>query len=569
MIKIFYKKIPKKVRVGKGDIGIFVNKNKNFPGTQYLLKDFKNRNMYLYQKFFSQIATKNKYLFNIGKINVENASVSFFIRTYNSLSIESLGNALTLIDILEDIFSQKSIYKEYIICYTPNKEVKSIFEQFFKAKKIKRYKIIIYRNKVKEFILNLLFKNIYILYFTRIIIRWILGKREKKRKKEKICFMKSLESKIEPHKNAKDFLRKKGISFDILEYDTKNSFLSNYLNIKYYINLIKLIKNSSNIYIGEFLTKEDLIRILKIYKNKRKELKKREINSYKYKNIDIIKIVKKFLKLYINLYLLIIIESLVITKKILKKYNIIIYSYNDDPLLEILSILPKKNKKRISLQYELIYPGCTYYFYKKNPSIELVWNIYSKRVLEKKYKYPKESIINIGNIRFRKVQKKEKEKTKVNIVFTSQDAYPEALDLFLSSIKNIKNKNLNYIIKPHPAESIKEIHKKIKEINLNNKVKIISNPIEDVLKITDILISYSSTTLLEAIYNNIPIIIINPYKKQPHGVPIYKYVPYFRKKEELINFLEHLNIKELKKLKIPKILKIGEFNEKLFKKLIS
>jgi hypothetical protein len=269
------------------------------------------------------------------------------------------------------------------------------------------------------------------------------------------------------------------------------------------------------------------------------------------------------------MYLLAIIESVLIIKRLLEQYEIILYSYNDDPLLETLSAMPNTNKKIISLQYELIYSGCAYYFYSDNQNIELVWNEHSKIILKDFYNYPKNRVFVIGNIRFKKVNKKENNKNKkLNIVFTSQDAFPEVLDMFLSTIKKVNNDYLNYIIKPHPADNINEIYKKIKKMNLNDKVKVMTESIDKVLEITDILISYSSTTLLEAIYNNIPCIVINPYNTDPPGAPIYNYSPYFKDEEEFSKFLEKLNKENLKEVEIPEILKINEFDDGLFKNLL-
>jgi len=119
--------------------------------------------------------------------------------------------------------------------------------------------------------------------------------------------------------------------------------------------------------------------------------------------------------LYKYFYLLILIESYIISRNIVKNYKAIFYSYIDDTLTETLSIYPSVNK--VSLQYELIYPGCIYYFYKNNTNIELVWNEYSKKVLEKYYNYPKDKVYIIGNVRFKKIKKYKKSKKKINIIF--------------------------------------------------------------------------------------------------------------------------------------------------------
>ena len=57
-LKIFYKVIPKNLTLSRSDIGIFIEKNKNFPGKQYILRDYKIKNFFIYQKYFHSFAKK-------------------------------------------------------------------------------------------------------------------------------------------------------------------------------------------------------------------------------------------------------------------------------------------------------------------------------------------------------------------------------------------------------------------------------------------------------------------------------------------------------------------------------
>lgn len=567
MIKIFYKKVPKSVDVCEKDIGIFINKIKTFGGKQYLLKEYKIKNLYKYQKLFASFANKNKMFFNVLGINIETACNLFFIKTYDSLGIESFGNILTLIDILEDISRKNNLNLEKIVCYVPNEEIKSIFRQFFKNKGIKNYKIKIIENRFFKFLRLKIIELLYCFYFFKILFRWLFGNIYNRRSNNKICLISPLETTIDIYKNVKYKILSKGIYFDYVIFDTKNKFFKNFLRIEYYLYLIKkLIKRQKSIYIGQFLEFTDIFLIIKEYLKKRNKLKKINTNCLKYRNIILKTEIKKFLNLYIYIYLLVIIESIIIIRRLIKQYEIILYTYNDEPLLEILFVIPKKNKKIVSLQYELIYPGCVYYFNNNKQNIELVWNEYSKKILVDFYNYPKNKVFVIGNIRFEKIKKKRNNKNKkLNVVFTTQDAFPEVLDMFLSTIKKVNNPYLNYIIKPHPGENMKDIYKKIKT---TNKTKIVTKPINRVLEFTDILISYTSTTLLEAIYNKIPCIVINPYKTTPYRIPIYNYIPYFKNEKKLLKFLNELDMKKLKKIKIPRILIIYEFNSKLLEELL-
>jgi len=572
-LRIFYRVVPKNLKLNRSDIGIFIEKNKNFPGIQYILKSYKMKNFFKYQKIFFEFAAKNRDIFTIDNRNFESAVQLFFLRTYNSFGIDSLGNLLTLIDILEDISKKSSLKNKSITCYLPNNQIKEVFSQFFKNRECINTKFIVVNNTYSHLFRKKLINMLFTFYLFRIILRWILGKLSIKKSSNKlsnVCFLQPLEAKVDIHQKVKDYFLKNNIKFNSIKFDLKNVFFKNYLNLKYYKNLFYSTlfpKNENEIFIGQFISLKDIFYILYIYIKKLRTLKNYSLKPIKYKNITLKNCLTDFISLYKYLYLLAVIESYIISRNITKNYEAIFYSYIDDTLTETLSIYPSVNK--VSLQYELIYPGCIYYFYKNNTNIELVWNEYSKKVLEKHYSYPKDKVYIVGNIRFKKIKKHTKSKKKINIIFFSQDAFPEVLDMFIKITKFICNKKLRFFIKPHPFDDIKIIRKKLEKLNLHNKIKIIEGTLEDTFKIADLCISYNSTTLLEATFNKIPCVIINPYKTDPPGVPLYKYYPYFKSCKDLRYFLNKLDLNYLhKKITFPKNLEIKNTNYKLLEKIL-
>jgi len=248
--------------------------------------------------------------------------------------------------------------------------------------------------------------------------------------------------------------------------------------------------------------------------------------------------------------------------KFLETYDEVFYSNTDDHFIELLTVLNLKyNKKLISLQYEPIYGGCYYNFYNNKNITECVWNEYTKNILIEKYQYPKDKVINIGNIRFDKIKKVQQ--SKINVVLTTQGKmYPELVDFFIDSVSKVIKSNLNFYIKPHPLEDSSIIESKIKDSGL--KIKLIENEsISKTLSYTSVLLSYSSVTILEAINNGILPVVINPYKFKPAGVAYYDHVPYFKTTDELSVFFNN-STNGLNKIKVSSDLVVGDFNKKKF-----
>ncbi|MDN5328054.1 MAG: Capsule polysaccharide biosynthesis protein [Candidatus Woesearchaeota archaeon] len=569
-VKIFYKFVPRNVPISEQDIGIFVEKKESFPGKQYVLKELKPKNLYKYQKFFFEIVNKYPNLFKVQGISLESLSQIFFLRTFNLPYAESLGDSLLLIEILSEIFKDNSMKKCEILCYIPSSEISKIFIEYFRVNKIKKYKFIF----TKKIDLSFLYSFFNFFHFIRFVFLLVLGyynkiKVRRKGNLSKICFI-SANPKRNIHKNAESVLIRNSIDFDEIFFDYKNAFFR--FDFKYYSNLITFLKkNRSHRFVGEFLHLADFLRILSLFSKEKKKLLSllENVDSISYNGILINSIFQKLFKIFIQLYLFYIIETKYIIERIFFTYKFIFFSYNaEDRISDMISVVPNEKVKKFSLQYELIYPGSVYYFYKNHQHIELVWNEFSKNVLKEYYNYPDDKVFVIGNIRFDKFEKESH--NGINVVFTSQDAFPEVLVMFLKSVKNVKNPIFNFFVKLHPGDDINKIRETLEQLNLSKKVKIIRGPIIEALKIADIIVSYSSTTLLESLYNQIPVIVINPFSEEPQGVPFYKHVLYFKEEQEFIRFLEKIkSSRELRKIKVPKEFMIKDFDEALFKELLS
>ena len=84
------------------DIGIFLNSNLNFPGTKINFKIQKFNRLYSYEKFLESHFFKYN-LLKINSIDISSMCNKFLLRTFNFFNRNSLGNYLTLIDILDPI----------------------------------------------------------------------------------------------------------------------------------------------------------------------------------------------------------------------------------------------------------------------------------------------------------------------------------------------------------------------------------------------------------------------------------------------------------------------------------
>jgi len=118
--------------------------------------------------------------------------------------------------------------------------------------------------------------------------------------------------------------------------------------------------------------------------------------------------------------------------------------------------------------------------------------------------------------------------TKVILYATTQKArdsfrfhITETLDEFISSIKDIVNMinqmdNVLFVIRPHPACDLSEEEFR-RLIPQSDKIKIVkSGPFAPLLSASDLLISYSSTCIEEAVQNNIPVVMYDKWRRYNH-----------------------------------------------------
>jgi len=441
--KIFYNINPKKLRkfnFQDKDIGIFFDERKDFIGKQFIMKIVKPINYYNYEEIIQEFYKKNKEAFTIRNKNISFMCNKFLLRTYNSFGRNSIGNYMTLIDILDMIF--KDIGKDkFIEFYIPAKEkdIEYVIKEFFEENKIERFKII----KIKQLTFSGNISDTIISKggLVRLFLRYLLKRRFKKLSSSITnLFIEPISSEMDTFSEVRKMIE----NYDVLTFELKNE-------IKTLRSIFDLIKHKEKPFIGEFYNLEHFIELWKAHKEIIKKVRNLNLVGLIYKNIDLISPSKAILNSLFSGYYLLIIDSLMLSERICSKCKNVFFHYNDDPFLEALSINDNKYCKKYSIQYELIYPGCVYNILKKPEELkteyELVWNEYSRKILVNYYGYSPEKVKVIGNVRFSKIAKKESEE-KINIVLVTPGAvYPEILDFFLNSINDIKNDNLQFYIK--------------------------------------------------------------------------------------------------------------------------
>jgi hypothetical protein len=97
----------------------------------------------------------------------------------------------------------------------------------------------------------------------------------------------------------------------------------------------------------------------------------------------------------------------------------------------------------------------------------------------------------------------------------------ETLDEFLESLKDIvsaisQNPNLHLLLRPHPACELSGSDFKCLLPESEQISVVTGGKFEDVLSITDLLISYSSTCIEDALVNNIPVILYDRWCRYNH-----------------------------------------------------
>ena len=557
-MKIFYDTDAfKHTQLSNEDVGVFFDMNDEFRYKQYIITHHRYVNRFSYEEFIQELYDKNEKLFrleskNISK-NMSNICTSFLIKTYKFFNHNSVGNYLSVIDIFSDII--KNNPGEEMNIYIPEQEdIIQVIKKVFKKHKVKKYNFITGKKKRRiplSFLKEMTLARIFIRYLGKV-----RAKKVDESKDTVILEPTGSENSADIFKNVKPVVE----DYEILNYESKNE-------MKRLNTIPRLFSRKYHKHYSQFYTLKHFFKIRSLQKKKIKQLKNYRIKKIAYKDIDITAETQRFLEVLFKTYLQLVIDGILMANKICEKYKRVIFSYNENPFLEAINTNQNKNCKKYSLQYEMIYPGSAYTIInhqKLRIKKELVWNQYTKDCLIESYNYPEEKVEVIGNIRFPKIKKTTHE--NINITFATQGEYFQAVtDFFIDSCKYIDNKNLKLQIKPHPSEDYSQIKKNI----LNTNIKFIKGDIREALSITDIMITYCSTVALEAIYNNIPVIIINPYENQdPHGMPYYKHFDYFKKEKEFVRFLDSIYMNKLKSIKTPDDWIIEDFKKDKFKKII-
>ena len=122
-----------------------------------------------------------------------------------------------------------------------------------------------------------------------------------------------------------------------------------------------------------------------------------------------------------------------------------------------------------------------------------------------------------------------------NLQFLGVEMFYEYWDHLLIIDNLAKKNNLNVLVKPHPTikNCIGDLKKNFKNINFSNK------SIDKLLKKASLLISYSSSSIEDALNSNIPVILFEKKKRYIHLKPfenmkINSAVTYLNSEENLI-----------------------------------
>jgi len=97
----------------------------------------------------------------------------------------------------------------------------------------------------------------------------------------------------------------------------------------------------------------------------------------------------------------------------------------------------------------------------------------------------------------------------------------ETLDEYIASLRDIvnavnKTQGLYFVLRPHPVCDISR-EDLLKLLPPSDRIRVMDEgPFKDVLSVTDLLISYSSTCIEEALQSAIPVILFDKWKRYNH-----------------------------------------------------
>lgn len=201
------------------------------------------------------------------------------------------------------------------------------------------------------------------------------------------------------------------------------------------------------------------------------------------------------------------------------------YLYN----LEIAEGIIKNNFKFISIQSKYSETACDFF----NPKIK---KVYTGPICFSKKSF---TSINKNNFLYASTFKSPK-----NTKFFGVETYDEYLETLSDLIKLFSNLDYNLIIQPHPTLlsyiNFKSL-KKFLKIKTNN-IYLSEKSFSENLDISNVLISYSSTTLEESLLSHKPVIIYDKWNRYNHMSDIinknYYEINYFNNLQDMGNKLK-------------------------------
>ncbi|MFH1378780.1 MAG: hypothetical protein ABII23_00755, partial [bacterium] len=160
---------------------------------------------------------------------------------------------------------------------------------------------------------------------------------------------------------------------------------------------------------------------------------------------------------------------------------------------------------------------------------------------KKKYTYVKNNEIKTDPVLFAQVNKSDKESLKRkyglqpdDFVFlhatsnTERFLFIETFDEFFSSVRNIimtidSIAHMRLILRLHPGFGLTDDEVRYLLPESDNYIISSSGPFADVLSAADALVSYSSTTIDEALLNRIPVLLYDKWNRYNHfNTPIFE-----------------------------------------------
>ncbi len=277
-------------------------------------------------------------------------------------------------------------------------------------------------------------------------------------------------------------------------------------------------------------------------------------NLYTYNGVNYYNLVKKKVDAGLKKHMTHILSQSYNIEYIFKKLNkVVIISYYSHGVMAIVSEFSRKTGKKSLFISHGSHPTPINYYHEielSNLCRSFMLSDYTHIALctpvqeahlhyfKKKYEWVRNSEIKTGNIVFSDLKGSKKISYKNNLGFSPEEIiityavttkarqgeryyFLETLDEFFASLSDIvksidKIKNIKLIVRIHPGFYLSD--KEIKTLLPVSDKFIIhrKGSFPEVLAATDILISYSSTCIDEALINKIPVILYDKWKRYNH-----------------------------------------------------